>query len=120
VEECEIVSETQAIVKFEFVNKLEEAREISGCRVYFEGPISVSSMNQSGDFSQLIGFTAFDKQLGELGPVSDFMPGEMNPCFLIDHHGRELIVPAVSELIVQINNKKKTIHFNLPEGLTEL
>ena len=46
VEEVELVSADQAIIKFEFVQSLEEARTISGCKLYFD-PDRVSVPHQN-------------------------------------------------------------------------
>ena len=68
----------------------------------------------------LVGYLAFDGKVGELGKVSDFIPHEMNPVFIIDYSGRELLVPAVQEFIVQIDAQSQKLHLNLPEGLISL
>ena len=36
VEEVELVSADQAIVKFEFIESLEEAKKVAGCSLYFD------------------------------------------------------------------------------------
>ncbi len=120
VEDVELVSADQAIIKFEFVESLEEARTISGCELYFD-PARVSvPMKKAEDMSALVGFLAVDLSKGELGKVSAFVPHSMNPVFIIDHRGHELIVPAVLDFIEQIDAEGKKLHLNLPEGLTDL
>jgi len=120
VEDVELVSADQAIIKFEFVQSVEEARAISGCNLYFD-PKRVSVPHQSSeDMSTLVGYTAIDHALGNLGKINAFVPHSMNPVFIIDHMGNELLVPAVEEFIERIDPNTREVHFILPKGLTEL
>lgn len=120
VEEVELVSADQAIIKFEFVQSLEEARTISGCNLYFD-PDRVSVPHQkSEDMSVLVGYLATDINHGNLGNISAYIPHNMNPVFVIDHQGNELLVPAVEEFIKRIDTKNGEVQFILPEGLIGL
>ena len=120
VEEVEMLSRGQAILKFEFIDSLEEARKVAGCDIYFDKEQDPDSSFESEDLTRLIGYMATDKNTGLLGKISEYLPHPMNPVFVIQSEGRELIVPAIWDFIDQIYPKKQTVHFILPEGLTEL
>ena len=120
IEDCEVISKDQAIVKFEFINSIEEAREICGSDVFLDQQTITTSNEPVSDFQHLVGHTAHDLQLGLLGPIIEFVPGDMNPVFIVDYNGRELIIPAADEIIQHIYSEEQSVHFNLPEGLTEL
>ena len=118
--EIEWISNDQAIIKFEFINSIEEAKTFSGCEVYLEHAENNSSQESDHDLSKLIGFEAFDQENEFLGKVIDFVSHEFNPVLVINHKGRELLIPAATELIAHIDLQKGSIHFNLPEGITSL
>ena len=120
VEEVELVSNEQAIIKFEFIDTLEAAREVSGCYLYFDISYQPDISEAGDDLANLIGYTASDKGSGLLGKISDYLPHPMNPVFVIQSEGKELMVPAVRDFIDHINPKEQSIQFILPEGLTEL
>ncbi|MEN8230810.1 MAG: ribosome maturation factor RimM [Bacteroidota bacterium] len=120
VEDFEPVSLDQAIVKFEFINSVEEAREVSGCEVYLDPSQKSASKSGMKDYSAAVGYDAFDQDVGYLGKITDFIQHDMNPVLMVDYKGKELMVPAVDELIQQINHKERSIYFHLPEGLTTL
>ena len=61
--------------------------------------------------AKLIGYTASDKASGPLGLISDYLPHPMNPVFVIQSEGKELLVPAVQDFIDQINSREKSIQF---------
>jgi 16S rRNA processing protein RimM len=120
VEEVELVSRDQAIIKFEFVGSLNEARRLTGCGLYFDpSHVSVPAEKVS-DLNFVVGFLACDRELGELGKVSAYIPHSMNPVFVIDYPGKELLVPAVQDFIDQIDTQSQKLHLILPEGLISL
>ena len=120
VEEVELVSNEQAIIKFEFIDSLDAAREVSGCNFYFDRSHQSESVEDGDDLAKLIGYTATDRESGPLGTIVDYLPHPMNPVFVIQSESKELIVPAVEDFIDQINPEEQSIQFILPEGLTEL
>lgn len=120
VEEVELVSKDQAIVKFEFIDSLDEARKVSGCSLYFDPAHNPVPVQKENDLHSVVGYQACDRQVGELGQISAFIPNAMNPVFLIDYKGGELMVPAVEDFIEQIDSQNQKVHLILPEGLTSL
>jgi len=120
VEELELGSNEQAIIKFEFIDSLEAARKVSGCNLYFDLHHQPGPSDTGDDLSNLIGFTASDSVNGLLGTISDYLPHPMNPVFVVESEGRELIIPAVRDFIKEINSGEQSIKFILPEGLTSL
>ncbi|MEN8155751.1 MAG: hypothetical protein ABFS10_02280 [Bacteroidota bacterium] len=129
IESADLVSDNQAIVGFEFITSVEEARKVCGHDVYLD---PAKHFGSSGDpdgsedpenlenRQKVVGYQAIDEKLGALGPVLEYLPNEMNPVWLIDYSGKELMIPAAEEFIKRINHRKQTLHLNLPEGLTDL
>ena len=120
VEEVELLSNEQAIIKFEFIDSMQAAREVSACFVYFDASHSSDSEEAGEDLAGLVGYQGLDQKSGLLGEIVDYLPHPMNPVFVIHVESKELMVPAVRDFIHHINHGEKSILFNLPEGLTEL
>lgn len=120
VEEVELVSRVQAIIKFEFIDRLEDAQKVTGCSLYFDPAHQPIPVQNENDLNSVVGYLAFDKNNGELGKVIAFIPHTMNPVFVIDYQSKELMVPAVNAFIGRIDPQSQTIHLILPEGLTSL
>jgi 16S rRNA processing protein RimM len=119
VEEYELIPPDLAIIKFEFIEDLDEARKLTGCEVFLD-VTREHPLEKNSDYTTLIGYQASDQNLGYLGPVKDYIDHKMNPVFLIDYKGDELIVPAVEQFIVQIDHTGESVRFLLPDGLTSL
>ena len=120
VEDIELVSDDLAIVQFQFIENIEQAREVSGCEVFFGPKQRAAAQRPVNDLSAVIGYDSFDQNVGYLGKVTNYVEAEFNPVLMIDYNGKELIVPAVDELIQNINHKEQSIHFHLPDGLITL
>jgi 16S rRNA processing protein RimM len=120
MEDVELVSDDQAIIKFEFVNSLEEARKISGCSLYFDPDYKAEQDLAEQDLSHLVGYDASDHVLGALGTISDYLPHRLNPIFVIQSGNKEFLVPAVEDFITKIGHEENIIYFKLPEGLASL
>lgn len=118
VEEVELLSGEQAIIKFEFVCSVEEARELTGCSLYFD-PRRKPDMNESQeDLERLVGYLAVDDDLGTLGSITEYISHPMNPILVIQSGDGELMIPAVRDFIIHIDQGERLVRFNLPEGIT--
>jgi len=120
VEELELISTEQAIIKFEFIDSLEAAREFTGCSLYFDPRQQPDQAAKDKDLADLVGYMAIERELGPLGTISDYFPHLMNPLFIVQSEGRELMIPAVRDFIEGIDAEEQTVWFVLPEGITAL
>lgn len=120
LEEWERISPDQAVVKFEFIQNMEDARTLSGCDVYFQGIPGKVTGKGSEDFHRLVGYTVIDHRTGLQGHIVDYLFHESNPVFVLNVDNREILVPATRDLILQIDPSGKVVHFSLPDGLTSL
>ena len=116
----ELLSREQAILKFEFVDALEAARELTGCRVYFDPGNQPKHSEEGEDLEKLIGYKASDRELGARGHIADYLPHPMNPLFVIQSGNKELMIPAVKDFIEFINPGEQSVQFILPKGISSL
>ena len=100
IEEYRFRSDSTALVKLEGIDTAERARMFTNVEVYF--PVKHAEEAEDGELSWnfFVGFRMEDVRHGELG--------------------EELLVPAQEEFIVEINQEKKLITVELPEGLLNL
>ena len=61
-----------------------------------------------------------DVHHGLLGEVVDVDITTVNTLFVVEQEGEELLVPAQEEFILGIDQEKKLITVELPEGLLNL
>ncbi|MBQ5894671.1 MAG: 16S rRNA processing protein RimM [Rikenellaceae bacterium] len=112
-----------AIVAFDDLDTPERATELIGRELSIE--IEAEEADDDEFYMEdLIGFVAevVDEQGTRVaeGRVTDYYDSDANPLFGLELSGREVLVPAVEEFIVQIDFEGERIVFLLPEGLMEL
>lgn len=120
VEEIDTLAVDQALVDFEFIDTLEEARKISGCEVFFDPSRSTVPKKPGQDLANLVGYRAMDRDKGDIGTITGYMPHELNPIFMVQRGEREILIPVNEDLISGIDPARQIIYFELPEGLIQL
>ena len=120
IKTADLVSREQAIVKFEFIHSIEDARKVCNCDVYLDPSARAELPSESTDLSIVVDYQAFDKNMGLLGLVTGFIPNDQNPVWLINFDNREILVPAVEEFIQKIDHPNQSLYLDLPEGITDL
>jgi 16S rRNA processing protein RimM len=118
IEGADLFSSDQAIIKLEFIDSVEDARKVSGCEVYLESARNTGRGKENP--GNMVGYFVSDPALGHIGKITKCILTEMNPVWIIESGGKELMVPAAAEFIVKIDHRQKKILLNLPEGLTDL
>ena len=106
------------IVKIERMESAEEVRYLTNRKAYI--PRKWTENSEELSWAYFRGFTAIDETTGELGEIIDIDDSTMNTLFVIDNDGEELLVPLQEEFIVGIDQEKREIIFNLPQGLVSL
>ncbi len=121
IEEYRFRSDSTALVKLEGIDTAERARMFTNVEVYF--PVKHAEEAEDGELSWnfFVGFRMEDVRHGELGEVVEVDAATVNTLFVVEQEdGEELLVPAQEEFIVEINQEKKLITVELPEGLLNL
>jgi 16S rRNA processing protein RimM len=118
VSEVNSVKEGEYLVVLEDVATAEEARKLVGKQVYVRENIL---QGHTGDTPLLwIGFNVVDRKEGPLGPLEDVMQAGTQWLGRITREGREVLIPLVEPVLVEVNLKNRFIRTALPEGLLEI
>jgi len=71
-------------------------------------------------FHEIIGFKIFDKNIGELGPVTTVYDRGEQPVLEFLYNDHKVLFPIHDKLIVKIDREAKEFHINMPEGLLDI
>lgn len=117
MEEYRFKSDANALVKFDGIDTVERAKELTGCDVYFPRELSDDD-NGHISWAEIIGYQLVDAETGTVaGTIASIDDSTMNTLFELED-GR--LIPASEELIQAIDTKKHQIEIKLPEGILEL
>ena len=120
IEEYRFKSDSTALVKLEGVDTAEKARMFTNIPVYFPKKyVSDDNSEHITSWNYFIGFKVEDVKQGYLGEIEAVDDSTMNILFYIMNNGKEVILPAHEEFIVDIDKKDRTLTVELPDGLLE-
>lgn len=115
MEEYRFKTNETALIKFDGIDTLERARELTGSDVYFPRNMATSDENDELSYAQLVGYTIINANDGkEVGEIALIDEQTINIMFELTNG---TLIPASEELITDIDTEKKTITLNIPEGL---
>lgn len=105
------------ILHFEDVLSMDAARKLMGTEV-FAPKVNVEA-EVDWVAEQLLGYEAFDHKK-PLGKVLAIIDSGLQQLMHFEVDGEEVLVPLQNELIANIDDKKKKLYLELPEGLLDL
>lgn len=107
-------------MKFEGVDSELQATALVGKSIY--RPLDELPELEEGQYyyHELIGFEVIDTSFGPIGELVGVNDSSTQAIFIIDHKGKEVLLPAVDEIINSIDKGQKRILVSAPNGLIEL
>lgn len=107
-------------VRFEDINNEEDADNIMNNEIYL--PLSELPELEGNQFyfHEIIGFTAEDERLGDIGTIAGVNDSSAQSLFEIKKGDIEILVPMIDDFIVKIDRENKKVILNTPEGLVDL
>lgn len=117
MEEYRFKSEETALLKFEDIDTVERAAELTGTEVFF--PRELADGEEEGiSWQQLVGYTIVDHDKGKaMGRIANIDCSTEN--VVVETEDGNMF-PAADELIKEIDNEKRTLTLVIPEGLMGL
>ena len=107
-------------IRFENIDNEEKANKIIKIKTYL--PIKDLPKLNGNKFyyHEITNFMVLDLTLGEIGKVLKVNDQTSQPIIVVINNNSEIMTPLVDDFLIDINRDKKTLTFNLPEGLTTL
>lgn len=113
-------SNDAVLIKFEDVDSESKAKSFAGLNVYVNKD-QISKKKKSIDQPfELSGFSVIDEKKGFIGAVSDIADIAGNPLLIVRQGKQDILIPWHEDIILQVNQKKKEIQIDAPEGLFDL
>jgi 16S rRNA processing protein RimM len=112
-------NDESVIIKFDYTDSQEKAKEISGCKVFISND-DLSENESSEDYNNLIGMQVIDENAGELGTIAALDDFSGNIVITVTHPKSEILIPLSDEIIRGIDEKNNRIYLDCPEGLIDI
>ncbi len=100
------------------VDSVEKAKKMIGKAVFVKEEILDTVATDSPLL--WIGFEVIDFQKGNLGKITDIAQTGHQWVASIQYEGKEVLLPMVKPILVEVNMRNKFINMDLPDGLLEI
>ena len=117
---------TSYLVKLDGIDSEDEARQFVNHTIYAEKSKLAEYLDvdeeEIRDSDDLEGYKVVDHTSGDIiGTVSSLDTSTANTLFIVDNeNGDQIFIPAVDDLITEIDDENRIIYMNLPQGLIDL
>ncbi len=121
IEEYRFRSEDIALLKLEGVDTADQARELTGCSVFFLRRLADNDREEV-TWAEIIGYRIIDANtLQEVGTLTEVDDTTVNTLFNVTTKGGdEVLLPAGEDLITAVDKAARNITMTIPEGLLDL
>jgi 16S rRNA processing protein RimM len=107
-------------LKFSGVNTRNEVEKLRGCEVLIREDDLIDLKDNEYFIHDLIGCRVVDEDGSTIGELKEIMQNPSNDIYvLMAPDGREILIPAISDVVREIDLKTKKIYIRIPEGLLD-
>ncbi len=109
----------KAIVKFEEIDSIEQARQLKGAKLYL--PLAfLPDLEDGYYFHELKGYQVKDSKLGSLGTITGVLDAGNQTLLAMEYRQQEVLIPLADEIVIRVDKPANTIFTTLPDGLLDL
>lgn len=118
VEKANAANDTEYIIKLDDILTNDDAHELVGKAVYVKEEVLETAKVDSP--LMYIGFNLVDKTRGGVGTIEDVLLMGKQWIARLTVDGKEVLIPLVEDMILDVNYKNKFLRMDLPEGLLDV
>ncbi|MDD2243670.1 MAG: ribosome maturation factor RimM [Dysgonamonadaceae bacterium] len=119
IEEIWFNTNISARVKFEDIDSETTAAKYSNTFVFIERKNLQSIDSPEDEWDSLIGYIVEDQNGVVLGEIDSVDSSTINVLFIVKKDEVELLIPATADFITEIDDEKRLIRMELPNGLID-
>lgn len=106
------------LVKFKGIETVEEAQKLRNCYVEIDRKDAIPLDEDTYFIADLIGLEVYSDEGNLLGKVDDIFNTGSNDIYVVkDEIGKQILLPAIKDVIKDVNITEKKITVHLLEGL---
>lgn len=119
IEDFIYTTEVSARVKFEDLDDELKVSTYSNLEVLVDRSLvdNITHETNTDNWFQFIEYTIIDSEDEIIGIIKEVDDSTLNVLFLVQSDNDEILIPATEDFIIQVDDIKKVIKMDLPEGL---
>lgn len=113
------INNNKSTVRFDGV-EYEDLERLLGRELYLPLELLPPLEGNKFYFHEIIGFEVIDSEKGNIGKILGVYENAPQPLLSIDCEGKEILLPIIDEVILNVDRQAKQMSVKSPEGLIEL
>lgn len=113
-------TDSAGFLKLEGIDSEERAAELVGQNIYLPNEFLDKADENDVHVDYFVGFEVIDETKGIIGTIAEIDDKTENILFVVSGKNGQCLIPAVEEYITEIDDKKRILRMDLPEGLLDL
>lgn len=106
------------VVKFIGLNTIENVQIFKGKYVFIDETDKLQLPEDTYYITDLIGAKVIDNSTNnEIGIITDVFSTGSNDVYIVKSYDKEILIPAIKEVVINVDIKSKRITINMIEGL---
>jgi len=111
------INDSRITVKFKEISTEEKAKELTGYRITVHKKERFKLPEDNYYIEDLLQCEVFDQNDVLVGKMKDITEQSSNDIYVVDYKGSEVLIPAISQFIKEIDIEKKRIKASLIDGM---
>lgn len=115
----DINSNSQAIILLEDIDSKEKAQKLQGKELLAKED-DLTEILDGNEFDDIVTYVILDKNYGEIGKINEIVEMPFQIMAKVTYKEKPILIPLNDDFITLINDKKKTVEMQLPNGFLEI
>ena len=114
------ITDRFVFLKFVEINSRDEAENLRNCELLIKQEDLINLAADEYFLHDLIGCNVLSESGEEIGEITDIMQNSSNDVYIVNSRdGKEILIPAVKEVVIKVNIKQKKVIIRPMDGLLE-
>jgi 16S rRNA processing protein RimM len=113
------LNQNNILIKLDDIDDKRAIKMVSSNVLIDKSKLSDIEENLFGSPEELVGYTVIDKRSNFSGEITEFINLKENPMLNVKVEKKNMLLPVISDFFVSVDDKKKIIILNLPDGYIE-
>ncbi len=109
-----------ALVQLENIDDTEKAQSLLHHKLYLPLNLLPPLRDNQFYYHEIVGFEVDDEVHGKIGKITGIIDMPHYAILQVNANGKEVLIPAINEIIKTINRENSVLSIKAPEGLIEL
>lgn len=115
----DINSNSQAIILLEDIDSKEKAQKLQGKELLAKED-DLTEILDGNEFDDIVTYEILDKNYGKIGKINEIVEMPFQIMAKVTYKEKPILIPLNDDFITLINDKKKTVEMQLPNGFLEI